>query len=103
VHGAVRVPAALEGLAQRAPLPVHLETATHERLPDRVESASYFVVAEALTNVAAPTRRPAPACAVYRTASPRSAAASTSTRRRVGARPSERRSRTRTDLRVFVP
>jgi signal transduction histidine kinase len=44
--------AALEGLAQRAPLPVELETTHGERLPDRVESASYFVVAEALTNVA---------------------------------------------------
>jgi signal transduction histidine kinase len=44
--------AALEGLAQRAPLPVRLEAKLGERLPDRVESASYFVVAEALTNVA---------------------------------------------------
>jgi signal transduction histidine kinase len=43
--------AALEGLAHRAPLPVAL-VAPGERLPDRVESASYFVVAEALTNVA---------------------------------------------------
>jgi signal transduction histidine kinase len=42
--------AALQGLAQRAPLPVELETPA-ERLPDGVESASYFVVAEALTNV----------------------------------------------------
>jgi signal transduction histidine kinase len=44
--------AALEGLAQRAPVPVELEAMPGERLPDRVESASYFVVAEALTNVA---------------------------------------------------
>ncbi len=44
--------AALEGLAQRAPLPVELEAMPGERLPDRVESASYFVVAEALTNIA---------------------------------------------------
>jgi signal transduction histidine kinase len=45
--------AALEALAHRAPLPVELELATNGgRLPDRVESASYFVVAEALTNVA---------------------------------------------------
>jgi signal transduction histidine kinase len=44
--------AALEGLAERAPLPVELETTPSERLPDPVESASYFVVAEALTNVA---------------------------------------------------
>jgi signal transduction histidine kinase len=44
--------AALDGLARRAPLPVELEDTPAERLPDRVESAAYFVVAEALTNVA---------------------------------------------------
>lgn len=44
--------AALDGLARRAPLPVKLEETPAERLPDRVESAAYFVVAEALTNVA---------------------------------------------------
>jgi signal transduction histidine kinase len=44
--------AALEALAHRAPLPVELELAPGDRLPDRVESASYFVVSEALTNVA---------------------------------------------------
>jgi signal transduction histidine kinase len=44
--------AALDGLARRAPLPVDLEEMPAERLPDRVESAAYFVVAEALTNVA---------------------------------------------------
>jgi signal transduction histidine kinase len=44
--------AALEGLAVRAPVPVELEATPRERLPERVESASYFVVAEALTNVA---------------------------------------------------
>ena len=43
---------ALDGLARRAPLPVDLEELPTERLPDRVESAAYFVVAEALTNVA---------------------------------------------------
>jgi signal transduction histidine kinase len=44
--------AALEGLAHRATLPVVLEGTPGERLPDKVESAAYFVVAEALTNVA---------------------------------------------------
>jgi signal transduction histidine kinase len=44
--------AALDGLARRAPLPVELAETPTERLPDRVESAAYFVVAEALTNVA---------------------------------------------------
>jgi signal transduction histidine kinase len=44
--------AALEGLADRAPVPVELEATPNERLPQRVESAAYFVVAETLTNVA---------------------------------------------------
>jgi signal transduction histidine kinase len=44
--------AALKTLAHRAPVPVELEASPGERLPDPVESASYFVVAEALTNVA---------------------------------------------------
>jgi signal transduction histidine kinase len=44
--------AALEGLADRAPLPVELEATPGRRLPERVESTAYFVVAEALTNVA---------------------------------------------------
>ena len=44
--------AALDGLAHRAPLPVELEATPDERLPERVESAAYFVVAEALTNTA---------------------------------------------------
>jgi signal transduction histidine kinase len=43
--------AALEGLAHRAPLPVELDSAAGDRLPERVESAAYFVVSEALTNV----------------------------------------------------
>jgi signal transduction histidine kinase len=44
--------AALDGLARRAPLPVEVEETPPGRLPDRVESVAYFVVAEALTNVA---------------------------------------------------
>jgi signal transduction histidine kinase len=44
--------AALEALARRAPLPVELETTIGERLPEPVELAVYFVVSEALTNVA---------------------------------------------------
>jgi signal transduction histidine kinase len=45
--------AALEALASRAPLPVELSRGPAlEELPDTVESATYFVVAEALTNVA---------------------------------------------------
>jgi signal transduction histidine kinase len=44
--------AALEALASRAPLPVELSHSTGDGIPDAVESAAYFVVAEALTNVA---------------------------------------------------
>ena len=43
---------ALEALAHRAPLPVELEGLPSERLPEALELAAYFVVAEALTNVA---------------------------------------------------
>jgi signal transduction histidine kinase len=43
---------ALETLANRAPVPVELAQLPDERLPEAVELAAYFVVAEALTNVA---------------------------------------------------
>lgn len=43
---------AIESLARRAPLPVSVRVATERRLPERVEQAAYFVVSEALTNVA---------------------------------------------------
>ena len=44
--------AAVDALAGRAPLPVELLALPDERLPAPIESAAYFVVAEALTNVA---------------------------------------------------
>jgi signal transduction histidine kinase len=44
--------AAIETLARRAPLPVELNGVEHGRLPEAIELAAYFVVAEALTNVA---------------------------------------------------
>ncbi len=44
--------AALESLASRASVPVELDSDLPERLPSPVETAAYFVVAEALTNVA---------------------------------------------------
>ena len=44
--------AALEALASRAPVPVELEATIGEQLPEPVEQAVYFVVSEALTNVA---------------------------------------------------
>jgi signal transduction histidine kinase len=43
---------ALEALAGRSPVPVLLEGVPTERLPEPIEAAAYFVVAEALTNVA---------------------------------------------------
>jgi signal transduction histidine kinase len=43
---------ALETLAQRAPVPVELASVPSERLPEAVELAAYYVVSEALTNVA---------------------------------------------------
>jgi signal transduction histidine kinase len=43
---------ALETLASRAPVPVEVAELPEERLPEAVELAAYFVVAEALTNVA---------------------------------------------------
>ena len=43
---------ALQALAARAPVPVELSAGGNERLPENVESATYFVVSEALANVA---------------------------------------------------
>jgi signal transduction histidine kinase len=44
--------AALDALVQRAPLPVELRAAVTERLDTAIEAAAYFLVCEALTNVA---------------------------------------------------
>jgi signal transduction histidine kinase len=95
----------LESLAARAPLPVSVSASLDGRLPPAVEAAAYFVVMEALTNVAKysrasaaqvtvahqnghvtvdvhddgggeRTRRPAAGWPASRTASPRSAGAS---------------------------
>jgi signal transduction histidine kinase len=44
--------AAVEALAHRAPLPVELGSLPDGRFPEQVELAAYFVVSEALTNVA---------------------------------------------------
>jgi signal transduction histidine kinase len=46
------LPAAVEDLAGRAPVPVDVDVTLDERLPRPVELAAYFVVSEALTNVA---------------------------------------------------
>jgi signal transduction histidine kinase len=41
---------ALETLARRAPMPVRVEARLFRRLPEHVEAAAYYLVAEALTN-----------------------------------------------------
>jgi signal transduction histidine kinase len=43
---------AVEALAHRAPLPVEVDELPAQRLPEQIELAAYFVVSEALTNVA---------------------------------------------------
>jgi signal transduction histidine kinase len=44
--------AALHALAERAPIPVALAQVPDGRLPDPIEAAIYYLVAEAITNVA---------------------------------------------------
>src|SRR5205085_10536690 len=58
---------ALSGLAGRSPVPVELLETPDERLPASVESAVYFVVAEALTNVARYAKARKVSVAVVRT------------------------------------
>jgi signal transduction histidine kinase len=43
---------ALKALARRSTVPVQLDVRTKPRLPERVEVAAYYVIAEALTNAA---------------------------------------------------
>jgi signal transduction histidine kinase len=43
---------ALKTLARRCTLPVELDLQAHERMPERIEVATYYVVSEALTNAA---------------------------------------------------
>jgi signal transduction histidine kinase len=56
IHPAILTRSGLEpaiaALAERAPIPVRVEMAVDGRLTPAVEAAAYFVVAEALTNVA---------------------------------------------------
>lgn len=44
--------AAVSALAGRSTVPVTVDVELHRRLPDAVESTAYFIVAEALTNIA---------------------------------------------------
>jgi signal transduction histidine kinase len=48
--------AAVVAVAERSPIPVELELDLPSRLPDATESAAYFVVCEALANVAKHSR-----------------------------------------------
>ena len=52
VSGSTCLRPAVEALARRASIPVAVCGEAPERLPDQVELAAYFVVSEALTNVA---------------------------------------------------
>ncbi|MFI5916080.1 histidine kinase [Dactylosporangium sp. NPDC051541] len=52
VLGDLGLPAALPELAERFAVPVTVDADLPDRLPPHVESTAYFVVAEALTNVA---------------------------------------------------
>jgi signal transduction histidine kinase len=57
---------ALEMLAARAALPVDLLATPRERLPESIEATAYYVVAEALTNVAKYARATAATVSVAR-------------------------------------
>lgn len=46
------LPAALDELADRCPVPVTVHMAVSGRPPSQVETTAYFAVAEALTNIA---------------------------------------------------
>ena len=43
--------AAVEALAVRAPMPVEISDITHERMPESVEVAAFYVISESLANV----------------------------------------------------
>jgi signal transduction histidine kinase len=58
--------AALEALAERASLPVELTRVPEDRLPDSIEAAIYYLVAEAVTNVAKYAQATAASVAVER-------------------------------------
>jgi signal transduction histidine kinase len=46
------LPPALKALARRCPVPVELDVRADDRLPEPIEIAAYYLVAEALTNAA---------------------------------------------------
>jgi signal transduction histidine kinase len=60
---------ALSGLIERAPIPVQVRQLPTERLPEAVEAAVYYLVAEAITNVAKYSQATQATVAVERSAS----------------------------------
>jgi PAS domain S-box-containing protein len=60
------LPEALEMLAVRSPVPVEVERAPRERLPEKVEATIYYVVSEALANVAKYSRARVASVRVFR-------------------------------------
>jgi signal transduction histidine kinase len=48
--------AALRALTRRCPIPVHIDMRVPRPLPEHVEASAYYIVAEALTNVAKHSR-----------------------------------------------
>jgi signal transduction histidine kinase len=46
------LPTAIKELARRSPVPVQLDVAITKRLPEPIQTAAYYLVAEALTNTA---------------------------------------------------
>ena len=58
--------AALAGVVKRAPLPVEIETVPDRQLPEQVEVAAYYLVSEALVNVAKYARASMASVAVSR-------------------------------------
>ena len=59
--------AAVRAVAERAPIPVELTQLPEDRLPDSVEAAIYYLVAEAITNVAKYAQATRASVAVERT------------------------------------
>jgi signal transduction histidine kinase len=57
---------AVEALAGRSPVPVHVDVARGERLPAAIEIAAYYIVSEALVNVAKYARATAATVTVRR-------------------------------------
>jgi signal transduction histidine kinase len=57
---------ALRAMADRAPVPVRIEARLASRLPEHVETAAYYLIAEALTNAAKHARATAVTVSVKR-------------------------------------